>query len=259
MSSVLKHISNSVVRQLGDRKVARHFDRGPIVIGGCGRSGTTLLLSILAAHPEIFAIPHESVSLVKWEPQPGRGAESPFRPARIDRLYRYILPRRIPKGQHIWAEKTPRNVRHIEQILNYWHDALFIHIIRDPRDVLTSRHQNRPGEYWVSRKRWVNDVTKGLAFQDHPRVYTLRYEDLVQHFEPTIRRLCDFLKLECVPEILDWHTHTTVRRNRSWKGKVVKLHAKSVRKWEKPEHHERLSQILSDERITDLMERLSYN
>lgn len=31
----------------------------PIVIGGCGRSGTTLLLSILGAHPDIFALASE--------------------------------------------------------------------------------------------------------------------------------------------------------------------------------------------------------
>jgi len=250
-----------MVRYLGERKEARHFDQDPIVIGGCGRSGTTLLLSILAAHPDIYAIPHESVAFVNWEPniQNSPNAKHPLRPARIDRLYRHLLAKRIPSGNRRWCEKTPRNIHHVENILQYWEEAKFINIIRDPRDVLTSRHHNKPGEYWVSPNRWVKDVSKGLELIDRPRVFTVRYEDLVQNFEPTIRDLCAFLQIECGPEILNWHVHTTVRVNRSWQGKVVKLHANSVEKWKHPEHAERLTQILGDERILDLMERLDYS
>jgi hypothetical protein len=32
----------------------------PIIIGGCARSGTTLLLSVLSCHPNIYAIPDET-------------------------------------------------------------------------------------------------------------------------------------------------------------------------------------------------------
>jgi len=251
-----KRKSNALVRFLGEKKEARCFSRDPIVIGGCGRSGTTLLLSILAAHPDIFAIPHESVALVDWETDPsGKG----MRPARIDRLYRHLLVNRVQRSNQLWCEKTPRNVRVAEKILAYWKDAFFINIVRDPRDVLTSRHRNDPEKYWVSLDRWVSDVNKGLAVQEHPRVYTVKYEDLVQDFEQTIRGLCDFVRIECGPEILNWHVHTTVRRNNSWVGKVVKLHAKSVKKWEMPEHAERLSLIMKDQRILELMEQLNYS
>lgn len=251
----LKHRSNTLVRYLGKRKETRCFDRDPIVIGGCGRSGTTLLLSILAAHPDIFAIPHESVALVDWETDhSGVG----LHPARIDRLYRHLLVNRVPRSNRLWCEKTPRNVRVADKILEYWPDAFFINIIRDPRDVLTSRHQDNPDGYWVSLNRWVQDVNMGLKLQDHPRVYTMRYEDLVQDFEQTISDLCEFVRIECGPEILNWHAHTTVRRNNSWKGKVVKLHTKSVMKWELPEHEARLSKIMEDQRILGLMEQLNY-
>lgn len=259
--STLKHRSNALVRFLGERKEARVFDRDPIIIGGCGRSGTTLLLSILAAHPDIFAIPHESVALVHWEPDVSREGETnkPLRPARLDRLYRHLLVKRVPRSNRLWCEKTPRNVRCIKNILAYWEAAFFIHIIRDPRDVLTSRHRNDPEKYWVSPDRWVRDVNKGLEFRDHPRVYTIRYEDLVQNFEPTIRKLCAFIGVDCGTEILDWHAHTTVRRNNSWKGKVAKLHANSVRKWELPEYETRMAEIMGDQRILDLMEQLNYS
>ena len=35
----------------------------PIVIGGCARSGTTLLLSVLSCHPNVYAIPVETQAL----------------------------------------------------------------------------------------------------------------------------------------------------------------------------------------------------
>ena len=260
MKTPLKSKTNALVRFLGERKEARHFDQDPIVIGGCGRSGTTLLLSILAAHPDIYAIPHESVALVNWEEngENQNGNKFDLHPARIDRLYRHLLTQRIPAENRRWCEKTPRNIHHLENILQYWEAAFFINIIRDPRDVLTSKHRNKPGEYWVSLNRWVKDVNKGLEYQDHPRVFTIRYEDLVQDFEPTIKSLCTFLQIEPGPEILNWHAHTTVRKNRAWKGKVVRLHSNSVQKWKLPEHESRLAQIMGDERILKLMERLGY-
>jgi len=260
MTTYLKQKSNALVQYLGERKEARHFDQDPIVIGGCGRSGTTLLLSILSSHPEIYAIPHESVALVNWEHNTQKKGASGFSlyPSRLDRLYRHLLVNRIPAEARRWCEKTPRNIHHLENILGYWPDAFFLNIIRDPRDVLTSKHQNKPGEYWVSLDRWVRDVNKGLEYQDHPRVITIRYEDLVQNFEPTIKNLCVFLKITCAPEIQNWHAHTTVRKNRAWQGKVVKLHTKSLAKWKQQEHESRLAEIMGDQRIAELMKRLNY-
>lgn len=260
MRKIFKNKINTIVRTLGEQKEARHFDRDPIIIGGCGRSGTTLLLSILAAHPEIFAIPHETVALVQWAPAfaEQEGHEHTMLPSRIDRLYRHLLVKRVPPEARCWCEKTPRNVRYLQNILQHWSESRFINIIRDPRDVLTSRHRNKPDKYWVSLNRWVQDVKAGLEFEDHSRVLTIRYEDLVQNFEASIHNLCGFLQVECVPEILNWHDHTSVRKNRSWKGKVVKLHANSVQKWKLPEHESRLNHIMKDERILDLMERLNY-
>jgi len=46
---------------LFDRKLSR--TRRPIVIGGCARSGTSLLLSLLSCHPQIIAIPVETQTL----------------------------------------------------------------------------------------------------------------------------------------------------------------------------------------------------
>ena len=40
--------------------LGRRVSRPPIVIAGCGHSGTTLLLAILDAHSSIYAVPYEA-------------------------------------------------------------------------------------------------------------------------------------------------------------------------------------------------------
>lgn len=36
------------------------MNKNPLFIGGGGRSGTTLLLSLISVHPDIYAIPYET-------------------------------------------------------------------------------------------------------------------------------------------------------------------------------------------------------
>ncbi len=248
-----------LVDRMGRAKEARCFDQPPIVIGGCGRSGTTLLLSIIAAHPDIWAPSYETIGLMYWTTiRDEHGVEKRV-PSRLDRFYRWLLFSRVPRVACRWAEKTPRNVRHIGEILDYWPEAKFINIIRDPRDVLTSTHRDAPDQYWIPPRRWIRDVGEGLAFQHHPRVYTLRYEDLVQDFEPTVQDLCGFLDLDCGEEVLHWHEYTRVRRHRAWKGKVKQIHTQSLEKWKRPEHRERLAEILSNPKIRELMKIVGYS
>jgi hypothetical protein len=230
------------------------FNKGPILIGGCGRSGTTLLLSVMSAHPHIFAFPHEVAAFFKWQ----ENENGDMYPTRIDRMYRYLVSHHVQKSATRWCEKSPRNVLKINEILNYWDNAHFINIIRDARDVLTSRHPQKPDAYWVPLERWLNDVRIGLKYKDHPRVTTIHYEDLVHEYEKTITKICDEIGEEVVPEIISWYDHATVRSNRAWFGGVERLHQKSVNKWKKEEHAQRLEEIMQNKEIVELQKELGY-
>lgn len=249
-----------VINALGDRLVRKRLGDMPILIGGCARTGSSLLLSILAAHPGIVAITYETGVFLSWteldDPEPG---EPRFQPRRFDRIHRNLIARHISRSATRWCEKTPRNVRHIGKILQHFRgEVRFIHIVRDGRDVLTSQHPEKPGDYWVDPQRWVNDTRAGLAFRQQPEVCTIKYEDLILHHQRTLKTICGFLELDVHEKLRQWFEHTTIRRNRAWSGPVQDLHTNSVGKWRRPAHRDRLAEILADQAVVDLLKELDY-
>ncbi len=253
--NVIKKALRPIVNLLGRPKMMQFTDP-PILIGGCGRSGTTLLLSILSAHHELFCHPKElgffsSVSVLE------SGA---IKTPRIHRIYQSLLFNKIPKTAKRWCEKSPSNIRHIDNITAFTGgDFKFIEIVRDGRDVILSRHPTSPDRYWVDPERWVRDVSIGLKYQDDPRVYTVRYVDLITDYENTIAGICEFLEIELTPELLSWHEHATATRNRAYFGKKVsRLTGDSIQKWKAEKHKERVQELLDYPGAIDLLKHHGY-
>jgi len=188
----------------------KQLKQPPIIIGGCGRSGTTLLLSVLSSHPEIYTFKKETHAFCQNVYCESININLIIR---TFRLYCY-LDKKIPKSCNRWCEKTPKNVLFFGDILNYFYNNVkVIHIVRDGRDVILSKHPKRPAVYWVSPERWIEDVSAGLKFKNHPNVYTVKYEDLVLEYETTIKDICTFLGIEFHPHLLSWHEHAKMRRS----------------------------------------------
>ncbi|HKL03054.1 MAG TPA: sulfotransferase, partial [Cryomorphaceae bacterium] len=238
------------------KKAGKVFSDEPIFIGGCGRSGTTLLLSIISAHPEVFACPRELGIFNKIH----KGSDGEIVPDRIDRLYRCILTRKVEDTATRFCEKSPSNVNRFEHINDYYNGKVkFIHIIRDGRDACLSVHPTDKTKYWVEPKRWVTDVRAGLQHLNHPNVLTVFYEDLVSQYDQTISTICAFCDLTVTPEMQNWFEHTTVTKNSAYHNGVKKLHKGSVRKWEKPKNAKRVAEVLEYPGFIELLEGLGYN
>src|SRR6056297_2982515 len=97
--NIFKKTLNPILAYFGEKKLKKHFRGEPIIIGGCGRSGTTLLLSIISAHPDIYAFSKEIGVFSEWH----KGKP------RLDRLNRYILLHKLPDTKKRMCEKTPAN------------------------------------------------------------------------------------------------------------------------------------------------------
>ena len=228
----------------------------PIVIGGCARSGTTLLLSLLSSHRQIAAIPYETQLLCPgayWPPEGGISKHD------TEKLYREVSEIRDCGTCLAWCEKTPRNVSTFEAILaTLGSRARLIHIVRDGRDVVLSRHPKTPAEYWVSPERWLSDVRAGLAFRDHPQVVTIQYEDLVSNLPLWSRRLCEFLSLEFDDRLEQYPRFASVVSSDAWFQKAHAVSSESIGQWKQPANTVRVQELLETPGATTLLKDLGY-
>lgn len=157
----------------------RVIESPPIFVVGCGHSGTSILLAILAEHSKIYAIPFESSLGYK-------------QPHETSRLLKNFDKWTIAEGKSRWIEKTPRHIRCIDKLWELCPEAKILLILRDGRDVACSI-QDRTGSLETGIERWVNDNRAGQMFWHHPNVHVLKYEDIIENFEGTIHGVLDFL------------------------------------------------------------------
>jgi len=244
-----------LIKALGRRKEKRKFTDIPIIIGGGARSGTTLLLSILSAHPAIFAVRKE-LGLFKY----GKEQDGRFMPERLDRFYTAILRTYISKKVNRWCEKTPNNIRYVDRIDSFLQGRYrFIIIVRDGRDVILSRHPHTTHRYFhVEPGEWVADVQQGLKYRDRENFLTIQYESLIGDFHNTMATVCDHLGITMTEEISNFYEHATVRKNPAYFTGLEKMHSKSIGKWKNPENRERADELLNFPGAIELLKEFNY-
>jgi LPS sulfotransferase NodH len=109
------------------------------------------------------------------------------------------------QGVDRWIDSTPTNAPHMLRIKRDFPDALFVHIIRDARDValsLESRAWSRPlpwdkknsllaaGLYW----EWIVRKARTYGSVLGPSYMEIHYEELVQETRPALARVGRFLQ-----------------------------------------------------------------
>lgn len=104
------------------------------------------------------------------------------------------------QGKIRYGEKTPINVLHIALLAHLFPEGRFIHLIRDGRSVALSylNVDFGPNSVWEAALDWRRFVSSGRSAGRRlaPRRYReVRYEDLVERPEATLRGLCDFVQL----------------------------------------------------------------
>jgi hypothetical protein len=181
----------------------------PIFVIGSMRSGSTLFRLVLDAHPHI-AISEETgfmgaLAATKRIPGWKHGLgwyerigwrEDEF-DARLREFYSELFERHArSQGKQRWGEKTPFHTQHMAQMARVFPDAVFVGIVRHPGAVVHSLvHKFHYGladalTYWDSTNKEI--LRRGLELGED-RFALLRYEDLVQHPEETLRELVAWL------------------------------------------------------------------
>ena len=214
-----------------------------VFIVGVGRSGTSLLMTLLNGHSKIAFTPEthffrlyianeetrkeiekEGVdyfkSILETDKYFSRlniSMEAAFEPYDngnqvfnlIDfykRLLQLYLER---KNKNFIGDKDPRYLDFLAEIKQEFPNAKVIQIYRDPRDVILSKTK---AEWSAHRPYWVNAIISQVQLRRGRKMalqlfgknyYELSYESLLSQPENTLTKLLSFVGVEFEPEILD--------------------------------------------------------
>jgi Sulfotransferase family len=192
-------------------------DVRPIVVGGCYRSGTSLVRRLLDSHPRIHCGPE--VKLFRDFYGDYLDVEDPIAHLRFMTTARSLLPdeqvlevlggalvemhERAARaaGKPRWADKTPENVVFLEEWGRILGDSfVFLHVVRNPLDTLASIEEagfprSVPAALEGRIELYVRYTEAGLRFgEENPDRYVrVLYDDLVQGPEATIRSMMESL------------------------------------------------------------------
>lgn len=241
----------------------------PFIVG-CGRSGTTLLASMLGSHPD-FMVPGETGFLLKfakavknidqndwyaiadllktyerycaWNLDDailvnGFKSLNEFNPSVIIReLYRTIAAK---AGKARFADKTPDHLFVMNELTGLLNEAIFIHLIRDGRDTALALRDTSWGptdigkcaHYWRNRVNFAKKVGLKLGSE---RYFEVKYEELVSTPWDTLVRICNFIGVDPDMSMLDFGNAAKVQfemsRDPVSDSSLLKPLSKDLRNW----------------------------
>ncbi|TAG97326.1 MAG: polysaccharide deacetylase [Oscillatoriales cyanobacterium] len=198
-----------------------------IFLVGAPRSGTTILQSLLAAHPEIISFPESKFfHYLLYEEFATK------LPSRLETFFRDEINRpeflhdfdnsqtdenkaawfvrildglAVEENKSIWLEKTPEHIYFIEDIQRLVPDAKFIHILRNGMDTIASLYEatrtfsNLWGGVWDLEhciKRWKDAVLISHKYVNESRHMFVKYEELIDNKNLVLAGICDFIGIE---------------------------------------------------------------
>ncbi|MFM9058710.1 MAG: sulfotransferase domain-containing protein [Planctomycetaceae bacterium] len=80
-------------------------------------------------------------------------------------------------------------------------------MLRDPRDVLTSRHPAAPDAFYVSPGRLIQSLELYLRFKDEPQILPIRYEELVLSPAAVQAGIAEAFQIEPSRAFTECHRH----------------------------------------------------
>lgn len=219
----------------------------PFFILGCVRSGTTMLRNILRLHPNLacpeethyfrwgepFAGPifthtttqgavlkkHREIDGITDDEFKGMLEASTSRADLCERYMRRYIQVKKPQARR-WFDKTPQNAYGAAMIACEFPQARFVHIVRDPVDVVASLRIGKVIKLpnLVAACAYWNEAAENLyvlrrAFPD--RVLDIRYDAFTVDPMAGVKRVLDFVGEPYEPAVFRSVDTKTVRHEQS--------------------------------------------
>lgn len=206
-------------------------EASPIFVVGFPRSGTTLLETMLDAHPQLVCMDERAylqdqiafmqTSGLRYPEDLGK--LTPGQCAAMRAIYRERVARHTRWGDGVQLmDKNPLNLLKLPLIRRVYPNARIILALRHPADVLLSNYmQNFRSPVFVAMCETPESTARGYAtamdfWCDQfdvlgGNVFESRYETLVGDLPGQARRLVDFLGLPWNDALLTPHAHAASR------------------------------------------------
>ena len=225
----------------------------PIFILGFPRSGTTLIEQTLSVHPRICAgdelplindisglMPRMLASPLTY-PEALAELWMGDQRAGLDNLRDYYLQKVgqmgiLQPGAAWFTDKMPLNETHLGLIALLFPQSPLIHVIRHPLDVMVSAISNlfthgfncsHSLETTALHYVRVMDLVQHYRAEMALRYLPIRYEEMVEDQEPTIRAILDFVGEDFDPRCLDFHKNSRHARTASYAQVTEPLYDRS--------------------------------
>ena len=247
-------------RQLLSRWSGTEFPQDqppPTFLIGFMRSGTTLTQEVLGTHPEVFVADEADFiwAMHRELHQMNRSNAGTVEKLRqldlsgvihLREFYWNRVRQRFGDGigQRMLLDKFTMNTIDLGLINFIFPDAKVVFVMRDPRDVCLSCFMQLmvPSPATVHLLSWqgtaefyaqIMDWWIFIKQQMTLRFIEFRYEDAVTQFEPTFRKVFDFLGLSWDPAVADFHKHAAGKFISSPSRTQVSqpLYSSSVARW----------------------------
>lgn len=244
---------------LWKKKTKKQSNKPVVLLGGCPRSGTTLLRSLLGTHPSI-ASPTQEYNLLAFNDTNDLIKKSfQFSEKEIDKLLEIndhiLYSEKIidlyqqKTNSDLVACKHPYHIAIIDEIFRFFPHASFIHIIRDGRDVSCSlrTHPKRmiqngeiiplntqnPFKWCVHR--WISSINQGKKWRHSSHYLEIHYEDLVYHPMETMQKIFNFLQLNMIEKkkLLEFYKYEQSTAHLQNIEVGTALYQKSIGRWKK--------------------------
>ncbi|MGL5059727.1 MAG: sulfotransferase [Microcoleus sp.] len=205
-----------------------------IFLVGCPRSGTTILQSLLAAHPEVMSFPESKFFHYLLYDKFAENLPSRLEVFFKDEIKRPEFLQNFDSSQNneaktswfvgvldswaaeqnksIWLEKTPEHIYFIPDIERFLPDVKFIHILRNGMDAIASMYEATRsfhdlwGGVWDLNHcidRWQYAMLTSHKYVDRSNHILVKYEQLLDDKVKVLRELCKFIGIEYAPAMLD--------------------------------------------------------
>jgi hypothetical protein len=168
------------------------------------------------------------------------------------------------RNHEVLISKAPDDIFRLDRLLRFYEEQAArlcpIVLIRDPRDVLTSRLAGaEPGRYYLDLAMWRQYRRILQSVLHAPGALFLRYEDLVTDTTAVQRRIDAFTREPSQRSFLDFYNEPRTDFDTLPLNGVRPVDNHSVDRWRRPEHRPRIAALLdADPGFADTLVDLGY-